>query len=72
MTKRYMHYDPLIDPSPALGWYDTGLYDYKNTIPPLKQLFEVTKDEWDRRLTEHLGIRDGRVDLVPPRSALSK
>lgn len=58
---RFDHTQPA--PRPVIGWYDTGLVDYGDTLPDAADLLEVTAEQWAARV-EQLWAVDANGALV--------
>lgn len=62
---RYALYDPTLDDSPVLGYFDTDQDDYE--LPGGDQLFPLTDDQWNSRLTGTWSIRGNQfLPATPP------
>lgn len=61
------HFDSTAaEPSPILGWYDTGSTSYPN-LPREADLFEMTPSQWNARTSGRWAVQGGQlVAYTPP------
>jgi len=62
MTKFAQYDSKLVQPTPVIGWYDTGDLDYPN-LPASTELVQISDAEWVTRMDAPLYILKGK--LVP-------
>ena len=61
---KYALYDPAIpSPSVVTGWYDTDTFTYPN-LPPSTNLFLLTEDQWQARVSNTSGWAVSNNELV--------
>lgn len=52
---KYAQYDPSSSsPTPVIGWYDTGVFNYPK-LPPSTTLIAVTDTQWSAHFTDPNG-----------------
>lgn len=60
---KFAQYDSkAVQPTPVIGFYDTGVIDYSN-LPASTELVQMSDSEWDIRLDSPLYVLKGK--LVP-------
>lgn len=63
---QYAYFDSTVAaPSPVIGWYDTGEFDYAN-LPIAADLFEMTLEQWAGRTVGKWAISNGAMVAYQP------
>ena len=69
---QFAYYDHTVSaPSPILGWYDTGAFDYPN-LPVAANLQALTPEQWAARMSGAWAVSGGAlVPYTPPAPVLT-